>query len=84
MHVGIDVRMIIINWFSCAFKEPIPPVHMFNPKWFLPEGAKRVYHFGSRTDDCIVNQFVLDSAYAEPSDTDHPDVMMAFSLEFEE
>jgi len=80
--VGIDVHMVVVNLFCSAFKEPEPPITVLLPKWFLPEGSKTFDHFGTRIPDCLVNLISLDSADAEPSDSYHSDMMMAFSLEF--
>ncbi len=82
VHVGIDVRLLIVNWFCWAFEEPVTPVYMLRPEWFLSESAQRANHFGSGSDYGLVNEFVVDRADAEPPEGYHSNVMMTFLLEF--
>ncbi len=82
--MGIDVHLTIINWFCWTFEEPVPTIHEFYPKWFLTESTKGVNHFGTCFDNCIVTKFRGYSTDAKPSECNHPDVVMSFSLELEE
>ncbi len=96
MHVGIDVRLLIIYRFCWTFEEPVSSIHMLIPEWFLAERPKGRYHFCSSTQDrTVADQFVvnflftaygrnLDVAYAKPPEGDHANVVVAFSLELEE
>lgn len=96
VHVGIDVRLLIIYRFCWTFEEPVSSIHMLFPEWFLAERPKGRYHFCSSTQDrTVADKFVvnflftaygrnLDVAYAKPPEGDHANVVVAFSLEFEE
>jgi len=84
MHVGIDVRLDIVNWFSWAFEEPVSPITVLRPEWLFAEGAESHYHFLSSGHDCLVNQFGIDRSYTEPTKGYHTNVVMTFSLELEE
>ena len=84
MHVGIDVRLLIINWFCWTFEEPVTSIYMLSPEWFLSKRSESAYHFGSGSDYGLVNEFVIDRADAEPPEGYHSNVMMTFSLELEE
>ncbi len=94
--MGIDVRLVTVNWFCWAFEEPVSSIHMLIPEWFLAERPKGRYHFCTSTQDrTVADQFVvnflftaygrnLDVAYAKPPEGDHANVVVAFSLELEE
>ncbi len=82
VHVGIDVRLRIIDWFCWTFEEPVTPIHVINPSWFLTEGSETRDHFGPRSGDCLLNHFGIDCAGSEPPKGDHSNMMMSFSIEF--
>jgi len=81
VHMGINVDMLITNWFGCAFEEPDATIDVSFPHVVFSDRFQPCDHFVSGCFDRWLEIILVDSTFTEPAPGYHPDVMMNLYVE---